>query len=113
MWGTLFFTTAVLVMLFGNVPTAGTVLSNLGWVTMTTGFQFVLYSRLHLVNPGKKVLRVVLAFIVMDALLFHGLVIAAVIISSVHPTVALWTFFEDSSFAEIAFTVQETALTTL
>jgi hypothetical protein len=113
MWGTLLFTTAVLIMLFGNIPTAGTVLSNIGWVAMTTGFQFVLYSRLHLVNPGKKFLRIALIFIVVDAIIFHGIVVISVIISSVKPTMTTWQVFEAASFTEIAFTVQETVLTTL
>jgi hypothetical protein len=99
-------------MLLGNAPTAATVLSNTGWVLMTTGFQFVLWSRLHLVNPGKGFLRTILAFIITNAIIFHGVVIISAIISTIHPSVKLWRVFEAFSFTEIIFTVQELVLTT-
>jgi hypothetical protein len=113
MWGTLSFTAAILITLLGNVPIAATVLSNAGWVVMTTGFQFVLYSRLHLVKPGPKVLQIVLILIIIDAMLFHGVIIILAGVGTIYPTEIFQRVFEAFSFTEIVFTVQETALTTL
>ncbi|KAI2626733.1 hypothetical protein GGR54DRAFT_629107 [Hypoxylon sp. NC1633] len=49
-----------------------TVLAEIGWVGMVTGFSIVLWSRLHLVLPsGTRTLRLVLAMIFVDAVLFH------------------------------------------
>lgn len=43
-----------------------------GWVCMTTGQAFVLYSRLHLVIRRKSTLRFVLCMIIFDAFALHG-----------------------------------------
>lgn len=48
-----------------------TVLAEIGWVGMVTGFSVVLYSRLHLVVRNQRILRLVLAMIITDAFLFH------------------------------------------
>jgi len=48
-----------------------TVLAEIGWVSMVTGFSVVLYSRLHLVVHNPRVLQLVLAMIITDAFLFH------------------------------------------
>ncbi|KAL8973021.1 MAG: hypothetical protein Q9197_002518 [Variospora fuerteventurae] len=42
-----------------------------GWYCMVTGQAVVLYSRLHLVVREQKVLRGVLAMIIIDAIIFH------------------------------------------
>ncbi|KAF2421087.1 hypothetical protein EJ08DRAFT_522801 [Tothia fuscella] len=112
-WGTLSYSAAVLTTLLGNVPMAATILSNAGWIIMTTGFQFVLYSRLHLVNPGPKVLRTVLICIIVNAMLFHGIIIILAGVATVHPEAILERVFEAFSFTEIVFTVQEMVITTL
>ena len=44
---------------------------SIGWWAMVTGQAFVLYSRLHLVVREQRVLRAVLAMIIVDAILFH------------------------------------------
>jgi hypothetical protein len=77
---------------------------------MVTGFSFVLYSRLHLLNPSKTTLRVILAFIIVDAVLFHGPVIISTIVGNVHFTETASRVFDVASFTEIAFSVQETVL---
>ena len=43
-----------------------------GWVMMTTGQAFVLYSRLHLVIRKKRVLNFVLCMIIFNAFALHG-----------------------------------------
>jgi hypothetical protein len=51
-----------------------TVLAEIGWVGMVTGFSVVLYSRLGLLlkgQSGKRLSNLVLAMIVTDAFLFH------------------------------------------
>jgi hypothetical protein len=48
-----------------------TVLAEIGWVSMVTGFSFVIYSRLHLVIRNQRTLKIVLAMIITDGLLFH------------------------------------------
>jgi hypothetical protein len=87
-----------------------TALSQVGWVPMVTGFSFVLYSRLHLLNPRKQTLRVILTFITVDAVLFHGPVVVSTIIGNVHFSPTIGRVFDIASFTEIAFSVQETTL---
>jgi hypothetical protein len=48
-----------------------TVLAEIGWVGMVSGFSVVLYSRLHLVVRSQRTLRLVLAMVITDAFLFH------------------------------------------
>jgi hypothetical protein len=91
----------------------GSVLLNVGWVAMVTGFSFVLYSRLHFLNPHPTLLRVVLICIIIDAFLFHLPVFVAGVLSAVHFTPATWKVYTIASYTEIAFTVQETLITTL
>ncbi|KAJ5293730.1 hypothetical protein N7508_008551 [Penicillium antarcticum] len=46
-------------------------LSTAGWCIMVTGQSLVLYSRLHLVQQNKRVLRFVLGMIIFDAIVFQ------------------------------------------
>jgi hypothetical protein len=51
-----------------------TVLAEIGWVGMVTGFSVVLYSRLNLIVGGvhkSRILNLILAMIITDAFLFH------------------------------------------
>jgi hypothetical protein len=80
---------------------------NIGWIAMTTGFSVVLYSRLHLVNPGKKVLQIALIVIIVDAILVHGSIFTSIIYSMVHPTAVAWKVYGDISFSEVVFTVHK------
>jgi hypothetical protein len=56
---------------------ASTILAEIGWVSMVTGFSVVLYSRLNLVvrppfvRKSGLILKLVLAMIITDAFLFH------------------------------------------
>lgn len=63
---------------------------NIAWIAMLTGFSFVLYSRLHFLNPRPMILRILLVFIVIDALLFQVPVIVTTILSNVNYTASTW-----------------------
>jgi hypothetical protein len=58
-----------------TVPTCpwvlGGVLVELGWVGMVSGFSIVLYSRLNLLVQKRRVLRFVLAMIIVDGVCLH------------------------------------------
>ncbi|KAL8947653.1 MAG: hypothetical protein Q9222_006086 [Ikaeria aurantiellina] len=53
-----------------NIYVAVTIIT-IGWYCMVTGQAVVLYSRLHLVVREQKVLRGILAMIIVDAICFH------------------------------------------
>jgi hypothetical protein len=113
-WGSIVF--AIFQLVLQNTPDSkiyGAVFLNIGWVAMVTGFSFVLYSRLNLLNPQPFLMRIILAVILVDALLFHVPVFVTVIVSSIKYTPATWKAYHISSFTEVAFVVQEIALTTL
>lgn len=113
-WGALLFSASGFVLQYvPNSAIYGTVMMNIGWVAMVTGFSFVLYSRLHFLNPKPIILRVVLMCIIIDALLFHVPIFVTTILSNVHYTTATWKAYMITSYTEIAFTVQETLITTL
>jgi hypothetical protein len=78
------FSAAGMLEQFTNQDILSTVLLNVGWVAMVTGFSCVLYSRLHLVNPGRRILRATLACIIVNAILFHGPVVVSTIASNIH-----------------------------
>lgn len=75
----------------------------------TTGFAVVLYSRLHLVVNSRKTLRLVLAMIVFDAVLFHTPMIVFLMGLSLHKD---WdpyvTPFEYTQV--VGFSIQETVI---
>ncbi|TID22856.1 Drug resistance protein [Venturia nashicola] len=96
-----------------NSAIYGSVLMNIAWIAMVTGFSFVLYSRLHFLNPRPLILRIVLAFIVIDALLFQVPVIVTTILNNADYNAITWKVYRITSFMEIAFTIQETIITTL
>jgi len=52
-----------------------------GWTLMVTGFSLVLYSRLHLILPNPKVLRILLFFILGTAFIIHPPIIVATFMS--------------------------------
>jgi hypothetical protein len=98
--------------MFTNQINMMNMVSDIGWTAVTTGFSFVLYSRLHLVNPGEKVLRTALTVIIVTATIIHSLVFIGIMYTIFHPTALMWRAFSDLYSAEIVFTVQETALST-
>jgi hypothetical protein len=112
-WGTMLFSAAELLAHYSNQEVAATVVLNVGWVAMVTGFSLVLYSRLHLLKPRENILRVVLACIIVDAILFHGPTIISTIIVNVRLTKTATDVYENISFTEIAFSVQETVLASM
>jgi hypothetical protein len=112
-WGTTLFSGAELLAHYSNHEIAATVLLNIGWVAMVTGFSFVLYSRLHLFKPRETILRAILACIIVDAILFHVPTIISTIIVNIRLTETSARVYEIISFTEIAFSVQETVLASL
>jgi hypothetical protein len=86
-----------------------TVLAKVGWVMDTTGFAVVLYSRLHLVVQSQKTLRLVLAMIIVNAILFHTPIIVFLMGLSIHKD---WdpyvTPFEYTQV--VGFSIQETII---
>jgi hypothetical protein len=109
--GIVFHTVGLLLKLL--VPEANaifaTVLAKVGWVMDTTGFAVVLYSRLHLVVQSQKTLRLVLAMIIVNAILFHTPIIVFLMGLSIHKD---WnpyvTPFEYTQV--VGFSIQETII---
>ena len=109
--GIVFHTVGLLLKLL--VPEANvifaTVLAKVGWVMDTTGFAVVLYSRLHLVVQSQKTLRLVLAMIIVNAVLFHTPIIVFLMGLSIHKD---WnpyvTPFEYTQV--VGFSIQETII---
>jgi hypothetical protein len=99
-------------MMFTNQLIIMNLVSDIGWTAVTTGFSLALYSRLHLVNPGKKVLRIALAIIIINAIIIHSLIFFSIIYSMVHSTVVVWRVFSKLCSTEVVFSLQETVLST-
>jgi hypothetical protein len=111
LWGGLLFTTAVLIQHYTSSNyLLSTVIIDIGWVAMVTGFSFVLYSRLHLLKPNKMLLRVVLCCIVINGVLFHIPVVVTTLMGNVLSKPIIGRIYAISSFMEIVFSVQETVL---
>ncbi|KAI0180809.1 hypothetical protein GGR52DRAFT_6105 [Hypoxylon sp. FL1284] len=93
-----------------------TVLAEIGWVGMVTGFSVVLWSRLHLVVAAHpRLLRAVLAAIVVDAVLFHVPTVVCQFLVSSAPTHA--QALRPMEIAErvqiMGFSAQETLISAL
>lgn len=84
-WGGFYFW-SLLIASFGNIPYSlgylmsyfhltvvplGLAFNNVGWWLMVTGQSFVLYSRLHLVESDRRVLRAVVSVSSWSYLLLH------------------------------------------
>jgi hypothetical protein len=114
LWGGLLFTTAVLIQHYTRTNyTLSTVIIDIGWVAMVTGFSFVLYSRLHLLKPNKMLLRVVLCCIIIDGVLFHVPVVVTTLMGNVPSKPIIGRIYSISAFTEIVFSVQETVLASM
>lgn len=72
-WGIMSHSTGIILKWFvGRCPwTVNTAFATFGWWGMVTGQSLVLYSRLHLVVRDQRVLRFVLAMVLVDFLLFQ------------------------------------------
>jgi len=112
-WGSLLFSTATTLLNFTNEGVLSTVLLDVGWVGMVSGFSCVLYSRLHILNPNKRIQRIILVCIIVDGVLFHGPVMISTIIGNIHFSETTSKVFDIASFTEVAFSVQETVIATL
>lgn len=76
------------VMNLGTVnpnTTAILTVGSTGWVPMVTGQSLVLYSRLHLLWDNKRTLRLILAMIITNCLIFQGSVIGVCVPFSLAP----------------------------
>ncbi|KAI1478972.1 hypothetical protein F4774DRAFT_140206 [Daldinia eschscholtzii] len=92
------------------------VLSEVGWVVMVTGFSIVLWSRLHLViPPSTRILRFVLAMIIIDGFLFHVPTVVFQYFMSNAATHARYLPYMDvmERVQVLAFSVQETVISSI
>jgi len=55
----------------GSARATSFALLNTGWVLMVSGFSMTLYSRVHLVVTNRKVLRLLLAVIILNGCIVH------------------------------------------
>src|SRR6266536_611851 len=92
-----------------------TILAEIGWVGMVSGFSIVLYSRLHLVWRDEKTLRWVLVMIIVDAFLFHTLTVVTQFgLSSGHAHAKWASIMAPMERLQVtAFTIQETIISGL
>ncbi|XXG96442.1 hypothetical protein Hte_002725 [Hypoxylon texense] len=93
-----------------------TVLAEIGWVGMVTGFSVVLWSRLHLVIASyPRTLRVVLAMIIIDGFLFHVPTIVFQFLVSNAPTHAKFLLHMEivERIQVMGFSVQETIISAI
>lgn len=115
-WGVAMYTVLLIIMFFipgaNNIGT--TVLVEVAWVANTTGFSFVLYSRLHLVLYNSKLLSCVVAAIIINGILFHtpAIVFAlAMTVDGPHRWREGWFITERIQI--VVFTVQETVISSI
>ncbi|KAI1412952.1 hypothetical protein F5Y13DRAFT_162155 [Hypoxylon sp. FL1857] len=93
-----------------------TVLSEIGWVAEVCGFSIVLWSRLHLVIPsGTRILRYVLAMIIIDEFVFGvPTIVFQFLISNPATHDAYLQHMEIMERVQImAFSVQETVISAI
>ncbi|RYO96740.1 hypothetical protein DL764_007405 [Monosporascus ibericus] len=99
-WGIFFHTLGFLTYIFGIIKSAPgwMAIAIVGWIPMVTGQSLVLYSRLHLVEGNRLVLRLVLGMIITNFFICH---IPTIIISYGRALAA------DSAPYDAAYTVYE------
>jgi hypothetical protein len=112
LWGCLIFSIANILENFTDKKDVASALLNIGWIAMTTGFSFVLYSRLHLLHPDPRLLKAILILIIVNVFLFHIPVFVVTTLGNEHPTLAIYHVYHILSQTEVAFTVQELIITT-
>lgn len=87
------------------------VMGSVGWVPMVTGQSLVLYSRLHLLYIDHRILRLVLAMIIIDAITLHGTnIVLAIGASSSSPEPFTWRYIIAEKVEVTIFFVQEALL---
>ncbi|PMD37803.1 hypothetical protein L207DRAFT_586133 [Hyaloscypha variabilis F] len=73
-FGVLLYAVAVLLLVLELINTyISTSLVNVGWTCMVTGQSLVLYSRLHLLVRDPWQLKMILAIIIVDGIIFHSI----------------------------------------
>ena len=91
-----------------------TIICKLGWVANVSGFSIVLWSRLHLVVRSRRVLRLVLAMIIVDGILLHTPIVVCefgLISRHHHEYIQPMEILE--RIQQTVFTVQETIIACL
>lgn len=111
MWGSLWFSAASTLLNFTDQGLFSIILLDIGWVLMVSGSLFVLYSRLHILNPNKKVQRTILICIVVNAILFNGSVVASTVTAIIHVSPTILRVFDIGSYTEVAFSTIHTIYT--
>jgi hypothetical protein len=89
-----------------------TILAEIGWIGMVSGFSVVLWSRLHIVWQGQHALRWVLIMIIVDSFLFHTLTVVTQFgLSSGHAHHKWASIMAPMERVQVtAFTIQETII---
>jgi hypothetical protein len=105
-WGTLINLLGTIINQSTQKKLAASMILNIGWIMMVSGFALVLYSRLHLFKPSKLLLRIALICIVVDAILFHGPILVVTTIFRVSPSPLLLEIYRYAAYTEVAFSVQ-------
>lgn len=105
-WGAVLNLLGIILEQVRHKDLATSLILNIGWVLMTTGFAFVLYSRLHLLNPSKRLLRVVLVAIIVDVFLFHGPVFVVTSMAAVKLTQEVYAVYKVVTYTEIGLSVR-------
>lgn len=91
-WGIFFYLLGVILKVY-HLSTEGLVYATLleiGWILMVTGGAVVLYSRLHYLVSNRKLVKIVLFMIIINASLGH-LPIVAMVYGVVSSSSAAWT----------------------
>jgi hypothetical protein len=112
-WGTIIYAIATILNDFTLHGVASSALENVGWVLYTTGFAFVLYSRLFLLQPSPRIMKALKVLIIINAILFHTPTIVITTLYNQYPSSRLIRIGFIIAKFEIAFTIQEAMLTTL
>ena len=91
-----------------------TIICKVGWVANVTGFAVVLWSRLHLVVNNERLLKFVLAVIIVNGVICHTPIIVCefgLISSNREPYYQVMKVYE--KVQQTVFTVQETAISSM
>jgi hypothetical protein len=112
-WGTIIYAIGTILNDFTLHGVTSSALENIGWVLYTTGFAFVLYSRLYLLQPSPRVMKAFKVLIIIDAILFHTPTVVITTLYNQYPKSRIIQIGFIIAKFEIAFTIQEAMLTTL
>ena len=107
--------TGITILVYSGLrnPVLITTFHSLGWAIVVTGSSLVLYSRLHLVLPNPKLLRILLLVILGSSVLLQTPNIVMSYISGDITSEVFIRFMAVLSRLDVIFSVQETFLSTL